>query len=409
MGPRFIRRFTDDISAIAGANNQVAVVTRFGGSYTAEPSVSFTGQGFTSAALVRYTATGDLQGSSLFDATGFCDMRGLAFDGNNVIVAGFTLGTQSIPAYGACSIATNRQDPIAISVDLAGTQTLVAHWIASGANAQAWTVAVMPDRTLSMAGIYGANLAFGAIPAPAAGTDPNTWVARSTLATPTDATWSAGFSAALEIHPAHIAASGDDLCVLGAHRGAVTVFGSSLAYVGGYDAWIARVDGSGNPRFVRAFGSTANEPSFGNKAAVAALADGSCIASVEAPGDVVASGSTYPVAGDLGFVIRYNADGSVAWTRRFPSQTYITLVGSRLIGAYTEGGEVLVVEIDPTGANDRLLGTIGGGGVQSALELVQIGPNAVAIQVVSTGELTFGATTFDTGAASTRAVAVLDI
>lgn len=289
-----------------------------------------------------------------------------------------------------------------------GTQSLAAHWIASGGNAQAWTMALMPDRTISMSGIYAVDLAFGPNAVPTAGVDPNVWVARTTLATPTDAKWSQGFSSTFEIHAAHVASAGDELCVLGAHRGAVTVFGTALPYVGGYDAWVARVDGAGNPIYVRAFGSTANEPSFGNASSLVGLADGSCIATVTAPGDVTANASSYPWAGNPGFVIRYAADGSIAWTRRFPSAVYVTQVGSRLIAAYTNAGDVTIIELDTAGTNDKLLGVIEGAGTQTAEEIVRIGPYAVAIQLTTTGELVFGNTSFMT-AAAVRAVAVLDI
>lgn len=409
VGPRFIRQTSDDFISIAGANNEVALVSSFSGSFTAEPSVDFMGQGFTSSGFVHYNAAGDLVASALLDATGFCDMRAIAFDGADVIVGGFTLGTQSIPAYGACSIATNRQDPIAIKINPSGAQSIIAHWAASDGNAQAWTLAVMPDHTVSMSGIYAVNLSFGATAAPMAGIDPNTWVARSTLTSPTMSTWGQGMSSTSEIHAAHVASAGDELCVIGAHRGSnVTVFGTLLAYVAGYDAWVARVDGVGNPRYVRAFGSAANEPSFGNLTSIVALADGSCIATANAPGDVTANATQYPWGNDPGFVIAYAGDGSVAWTRRFPSAVYIAQLGSRLIATYTQAGDAIVVELDTAGTNDKILGVIAGAGTQSAEEIAQIGPNAVAIEVSTTGELVFGNTTFTT-AAVVRAVAVLDI
>jgi hypothetical protein len=47
--------------------------------------------------------------------------------------------------------------------------------------------------------------------------------------------------------------------------------------------------------------------------------------------------------------------------------------------------------------------------MQTPTEVAAIGPDAVAITLTSEGALTFGATTFDTGATIVRAVAVLGI
>jgi hypothetical protein len=84
----------------------------------------------------------------------------------------------------------------------------------------------------------------------------------------------------------------------------------------------------------------------------------------------------------------------------------LTMIGDRIIGAFANSGDVIVLEVDPTGANDRMLGVVGGAGTQTLRELTAIASDAVAITVSNTGELTFGSTTTMTTA---RAIAVLGI
>jgi hypothetical protein len=399
----------------------VAIAALFQNTFTADPNVAVTGNAFTSSVLVRYGADGAHTLTSVFDSNGFCELRAIALDDDAVVLSGSTQGTLSVPQYGACSIATNRQDPVAIRVDAQGTQTLVSHWVANAQNAQTWAMTAMADGTFTLFGIYSGGLTIGANVLPTAQADPNAWIAR-TAATPSDATWSEGLSAALQIHPSKIATSGDDVCIVGAHQGAVSLFGTAVPYVAGYDAWVARLDGSGNDRFVRGFGSTGNEPSFGNETSLVALPDGGCLAAIVSPADITLDATTYAVADGRGFVVRFAADGSVAWARRTFTDPMITMVGTRILGAFTVSGtvmigstpyiaqgssDVVVVELDPTGANDRLLGSVTGTGAQTARELVAIGPDVVAVTVSSSGgTLEFGS---NTSASNTRAVAVLGI
>ena len=274
VGPRWLRTLTDRGSAVAGNNGEVVIVSTFITDFGAEPNVVLHGNGFDSSALVHYGADGSLLGTQLFDATGFCEMKGIALFGDDIYVTGETIGTQTIPAYGACSIATSRQDPIVIRVDPQGQQTLVTHWTASAQNAQTWAMAPLTDGTFALFGAYSGGLEIGGTNLPAAQTDPNSWIARTSTMSPTDSGWSYGLVSASEIHPGKVAASGDEVCAVGAHHGAVTLFGTAVPYLSGYDTWVARLDAAGNPRFVRGFGSTGNESNFGNETSVVALADG---------------------------------------------------------------------------------------------------------------------------------------
>lgn len=406
IGPRWIRTFTDRGSAVAGKNGEVALVSTFVTDFGAEPNVVLHGNGFDSSALVHYAADGSLLGTQLFDATGFCEMKGIALFGDDIYVTGETVGTQTIPAYGACSIATNRQDPIVIRVDAQGQQTLATHWTASAMNAQTWAMAPMPDGTFALLGAYSGGLKVGATTLPAAQTDPNTWLARTATTAPTDGGWSYGLVSTNEIHPGKIAAAGEETCVVGAHHGPVTLFGVTVPYTSGYDTWVARLDAAGNPKFVRGFGSPANESNFGNETSVVALADGGCLVGIVGDGDITVDSVVYPFSAGRGFVARFAADGSVVWARRMYDDPMLTVIGDRIIGAFGSSGDVIVLEVDPSGANDRMLGTVAGAGTQTVRELSAIGPDAVAITVSNTGELTFGPTTITTSA---RAVAVLGI
>jgi len=408
MGPRWITKFTDDgSSTVIGRNGELALLSRFTGTFNADPAVSLTAQGYISTALVRFDATGTPLYSTVLDSDGFCDMRAAVLDGDVAYVAGFTQGTQAIPAYGACSVVTNRQDPIAIKIDSQGNQTVVAHWTASGANAQAWYLALMPDHTLTLSGIYSSGLMIGPYAMPAGITDPSYWIAR-TSSTATDAAWAKGFTAGVEIHSGPVASDGNDVCVMGSHSGSTTVFGSVLTYVGNYDEWVARVDGGGTAKFVRSFGSPGLEGSF-EDGTIIALADGGCLAAIRSSGDITLDTGTYPASQGGGLLVRFAPDGTITYARRFATEPSMAFVGARLITAYADTGDTHVVEVNLQGGADNELAVIGGAGTQTPFEVAAVGPDAVAITLTTVGALSFGTTTFDTGATTMRAVAVLGI
>jgi hypothetical protein len=422
-GPRWIKKFgTGSKSHAAGVRGEVAVVGSFsGGSFAADDNVALTGQAYISTAYVRYSATGDVMQTALFDATGFCDMRGIAIDGEDVVVAGYTEGTSTMPALGACSMATNRQDPVVLRLAPDGTQSLVGHWVASGTNAQAWNVARLADGSFVVSGIYGGTLAIGT-GFPTTTIDPSGWLVRtSASSTSGDAVWAEGVHGATEVHGGPIATAGMDTCTIGAFSGAVSIFGTQMQSVGGHDAWVARIDETGIATYVRAIGSVAAESDY-DGGSVAARDDG-CTVGVVAPGDVTLDAVTYPVTDGAGIVVQYRDDGTVKWARRLPAEPFIAYVGDRLFVAvevtgtlsiggtpYTaEGKDAVVLELDDTGAILGLAGVVGGAGDQTPSELVAIGPDALAITVTTRGALRFGDASFDTATATARAVGALGI
>lgn len=422
VGPRWIKRVGSASIAIGidGEDGEVAVVQRFSSTFSADDGIALTGAGFQSSAFIRYNADGSVERAVSLDATGFCDLREVAVDGTDSIVAGLTIGTMTIPAYGACSIATNRQDPLAIRIAADGTQTVVAHWTASGSNAQGWGITQLANGSFVLNGIYGGDLMTD-MALPTAQADPNAFVAR-TDGTVTGAAWSRALTAAVEVHAGPIDSSGQSTCMVGAHRGPVTLLGVAVPHVGGYDAWVIRVDDSGAASFVRGIGSAGNEPSFSNDSSVVALPDDGCAIGIEAPGDVTIDAATYLASDGIGLLVRLDSTGNVVTAARLPSAPFLAGVGDRLIGALSvsapltiggqvftpDGADIVVVEL-AGGVPERLLGVIGGAGDQSVDKIGAIGPDAVAVSGTSTGALSFGTSAFDSGAATVRVVAALGI
>lgn len=422
VGPRWIKRIgtANSRMGLDGAAGEVAVVQRFNSTFSADDGIALTGAGFESSAFIRYNADGSVERAVTLDATGFCDMREVVVDGTDSIVAGLTIGTMTVPAYGACSIATNRQDPIAIRIAADGTQTIVAHWTASGSNAQGWGIAQLADGSFVLNGIYSADLVIDTA-LPSAQADPNAWVAR-TDGTVTSAAWSRGLPAAVEVHAGPIDSDAQSTCVVGGHRGPVTLFGVVVPHAGGYDTWVARLDDAGAASFVRGIGSTANEPSFSNDSSVVALPDQGCVVGIEAPGDVTLGTTMYPASAGIGLLARFDSAGDVTAGARLPSAPFLARVGDRLIGAFSlaaplsigaqlfapDGRDVVVVEV-VDGSPAVLLGVIGGAGDQAVDRIAAIGPDAVALSGPSAGALAFGTSGFDSGASTVRFVAALGI
>jgi hypothetical protein len=377
--------------------------------------------GFISTAFIRYDASGNVKRAVTLDSDGFCDMRDAIIDGPDTIVSGLTSGTNPLPVYGACGISTNRQDPVAIKIADDGTQTVVAHFLAGGANAQGWRVAPFSDGSLAMAGIYASALTV-ASPLPTAMTDPSAWIGRSNPGTPTVGAWGIGLTNTVEIHAGPLAVRDDGTCAMGAFRGPTTLFAAAVPYVGGYDTWVAHLSSTGTADFVRGVGSTADEPSFDNDNSIVALPGGGCAIGIQANGDVTFDATTYPVSAGSGLLLELGANGALTRGTRFPSPPALAMIGDRLFAAFTvtapytvgtqthtpQGSDVLIIERG-NGAPDRLRGVVGGTGTQLAFDLFEAAPDALGIVVETSGPLAFGATTFDSGGTTVRTVGVLGI
>ena len=423
VGPRWMRAFGvgSRLSGHGGGGGEVAVVQTFAGTFTTD-GVSLTGMGFSSTAFIRYDAVGAIERAVTLDASGFCEMKAAIVDGDDTILAGLTLGTTTVPAYGACSIATNRQDPIALRIAADGTQSVVVHWTASGANAQAWTAAPLSDGSLVMSGIYSDGLTIAG-PLPTAMADPNAWVARSNPASPTVGAWAFGLSANVVVQGARVSVAEDGLCAIGAFAGPATLFGTAVPHVGGFDAWVTHISSSGAVDYVRGVGSPANESAYEGNSSILALPEGNCTLGIEAPGDVTYDGTMFPVSGGPGLLLELAANGALRKGARFPATPRLARIGNRSFVAFgvsapytvgdqvhmPDGTDVLIIERNIDAQTDRLVGVVGGAGTQQALELFEVAPDALGIAVRNTGKLVFGAASLDSGASDIRAVGVLGI
>ena len=421
-GPRWIAKYDNVVNTkLAGANGEVAAVASFVNTFAGD-GINLTGVGLVSTAVLRYDAAGTLVDSYALEADSSCDLRDVVVDGSDIVLGGFAKTNTALPQYGLCGVVTSRQTPLIFRIDKMRQQTLVAQWTSSGNNAQGWDLVRLPDDTFVMGGIYSQDLTIGSNVLPTATADPSLFLARTKPGATTDATWSRGIAQPSIIYAGPMSADGDEICLLGAHMGNVTVFGTALPYVGSADAFVARIDSSGNPKFVRAIGSPANE-SYSDDGAIIALPDGGCAVGITAAGDVTLDGTNYAVTQGMGMGIRFSATGAVVNARRFPNDIYVTNVGNRIIALervdsnitigttpyVAEASDVLLVELGATAQDDILLAAVHGAGTQDNFKLATVAPDAVAFIVTTNGQLTFGSTSFDTGATQVRAIGVLGI
>jgi hypothetical protein len=209
---------------------------------------------------------------------------------------------------------------------------------------------------------------------------------------------------------------------MGAFRGPVTLLGTALPYVGGYDTWVAHVAADATVQFVRGIGSTGDESSFESASWIAALPNGACALGIIAPGDVTFDGTTMPASQGPGLMVVLASDGSLARWYRFPSAPAVVVVGDQVHVAFAvnatttvggqvytpDGSDVLIIALG-AGVPDRIVGVVRGAGDQTILDLFEVAPDALGIAVRTNGTLEFGATTFDTGATTVRAVGVLGL
>ena len=426
-GPRWLRGFGPAISGsaigtmVTGTGGEVVAVKGFTTSLAIE-GMTLTGQSpFGSGAVVRYDAAGAIVSTSILDATGYCEPRGVAMRGDDVLVTGLTIGTTANAAFGACSVVTDRQDPFVVRVERGGPQHLAAHWSAGGANGQGWRVAPMADATMVMSGIYGDQLTIGS-PLPTALVDPSTFMVRFMEALPFGV-WAFGLtSAASPIYPGPLATDGNDICTVGAFNAPVTLFGQALPHRGAFDAWVTRLDASGTPRWIRAIGSTGDESSFA-ESAIASAPGGGCTVAILSNGDLTADSRSFPLADGPAVVLHLDATGTVIGGLRLPAVPKLATIGSRLYVAFdvaapfTAGGfsytpmgvDVIIVEIDLATGAPRSVGVLGGAGDQHLWSLAAIAADALAIGARSRGELVFGDMASNSGGADIDIVAVIGL
>jgi hypothetical protein len=425
-GARWIHAFgpTDSggffATLVAGVDGEVVAAKRFQGTLGVDGAILLGASPYGSTAVVRYDANGSFVSSSVLDSNGYCEPRHITMRGDDALVTGLTIGTTTDPTLGACSIATNRQDPYALRVERSGQQHLAGHWGATGANAQGWWSTPLSDGTIATSGIYGVNLTVGT-PLPTATVDPSMFIARYNEGSPAPVWAYGGTSPSSQIHPGPMAPDGNDVCAMGAFNAPITLFGTPLSNVGNFDVWVARLDPSGTPRWIRAIGSPAEESNFGDSS-IAIAPGGGCFISFGAPADLTVDSMSFPVAGGSSLLLELDGSGALVRGYRLPVRLILATAGGRLYGAgelstpftsgavsYTPtGSDVVVFELTASGFV-RVVGSLGGAGGQRLQSFAAIAGDALAVSASSTGQLVFGSMMSNSGASTIDVAGVLGL
>ncbi len=199
--------------------------------------------------------------------------------------------------------------------------------------------------------------------------------------------------------------------------GASSLFGNNVGDAGGIDAWVARLDPTGTPRFVQLLASPADD----TPDSVLATADGGCLVTVRA-GDLAIGGTTLPASGGPAALLHFDATGALVTGVRLPVHLQVVELGGQLYGAFdtstpvTIAGKTFtpsgigagVIALDETGPT-ALLAVIDGTGNETVAQLASVGPDALAVAVLATGEVQFGTHTVNLGATQYVAIAVLGL
>ncbi|HEY1816058.1 MAG TPA: hypothetical protein VGG74_27110 [Kofleriaceae bacterium] len=404
---------------VAGTQGEVAVAETFVASTTIAGS-ALTGQAmYESWGLVWLDGSGAPASSSVLDSTSVCELRALASAGSGVIAAGIAESGATMPALGACAIATARQDGVAISVATDGGQALEAHLASSSMNDQSWHAAAFGDGTIAADGIYGAAGTLGSQMLPSTTSDENAWFARVDPTTG-EPRWVTTVTTADDDYAGPIDADGDELCMMGSFSNTVTVLGTQLTSAGGTDEWVARVDATGAPKFVRQIGTTGAE-STTMSLAIVATADGGCTASFDAGGDLVLDTMSLPLADGPAVLLHFGPTGALSAGQRLAEVpilarvaggTYAAMPCTRpceLGGAtYTPvASDVAIFTLDDALEATPIAAVTGG--VSALYAFAGVPPDALAIGFSFTAATTFGATVLPDQAMAENAIAVLGV
>jgi hypothetical protein len=405
-GPRYLIELDANATApaIAGKQARVAVLEGFQGATTVA-GTALSGQAmYSSSGLVWLDPTGTASRSTVMDSTSVCQIRtlGNAATGDGVLAAGLSQAGTTTPAYGPCAIATGHQDGIAIAIDAAANQSLVADVVSQTFNIQTWFAAGYADGSVALTGIYGGGGMLGSASLPMTTSDENPFLARLDPATHV-ARWALAVTTTDSTGAGPIDTDGDDLCATGQFSGNMTVFGTPLTSAGMRDAWVARLDRDGNARFVRNLGSTGQD-SVGSNASIVATSDGGCTLAAPIAGDVSIDSFSLPVAEGPVVVVRFDATGKATAATRMGGPFQLVHLGDRLYGAlacsgaackladttYTPvGSDIAIATLDPA-LHPTVVAALTGGAA-ALVELTAIPPDAVAIAFTSSAATTFGA------------------
>ena len=420
LGPRYMRVLDNNASnaLVAGYGGDVAVVESFT-TTTTIAGKTIDGQAqYGSSGLVWFDATGTPGITSTLDSTSTCAIRQLASANQAVISVGYAQAGAAMPAYGACAIATGHQEGVAIQIGPDGAQQLGAHVVSSTFNTQTWFAAQFADGTLAVSGVYGGVAMIGTTALPAAGNDENEFYARIDPGTGMPS-WTTALVSSNEIEAGPLDTYGDDACLIGSFSGTVTVLGTQLTALGSNDDWLARVDGTGAPRWVQQIGTTGNEGTPG-AISVTATADGGCTAAVAAGGDLTIDAMSLPLAEGPAVLLHFDATGALVAGSRTPAAVQLARIADAVYGAiactqpctvggatYTPvGSDIAVFSISDQGIGSVVAGIAGG--ATSLVELVAIPPDALALTFVAQSQTTLGSLSISPPA-SANALAVIGV
>lgn len=409
LGPRWavdLGTTQDGRLGVSGTLGELVVSLNFVTSRVVGDATLLGQSPFGSEGVVRFDGAGAVRATSVLDSRGICDARNLAAYGDGVMALALTISTEAASELGACAVQTNRQDPIVLAVAPDGAQALLAHGVASGANAQAWHGAELSDGSIVITGVYSAGLAFGATMLANAEGDPNSFVARVRPGQ-AEPLWAHSITGPSMMDAGPVAADGTDVCVIGERAGDALVLGAALPTSASTDTWVARVDAAGTARWVRLLASD-DEDATDLTSAVIATPDGGCLVALGTAGDLAIGALSLPRSDGQAVVVAFDATGTATGGFRLPNQLGLARVGTRLYGAFTvdadltindelyepDGADVVVVEL-VDGKPVRVVGEVIGAGDQYFEGLAAIGNGALAIGVRSRGEFQFGDTTFD--------------
>ena len=392
-GARYLIELDANTAApvIAGKRGRVAVLEGFQGATTIA-ATALTGQAANaSSGLVWLDPSGAAAASTVLDSTSVCQIRTLGNTnaGDGVLAAGFTQAGTTTPAFGPCAIASGHQDGISIAVDAAAGQSLVADVVSQTFNIQTWFATGYGDGDVALTGIYGGGGMLGSASFPATSSDENPFLARVDPVTHMPR-WVLAVNSTDSMGAGPIDPDGDDLCATGQFSGNQTVFGTALTSAGLRDAWVARFDHDGHPRFVRALGS-ASQDSVGAGASILATSDGGCTLAAPIAGDVSIDNFALPVAQGPVVVVRFSATGvATAALRTGPLQ--LAHLGDRVFAAlpcsgmtctlanltYTPSGDdIVIASLDPQLHATHVAAITGG--AKPLTQLVAIAPDALAV------------------------------
>ena len=276
--------------------------------------------------VAKLDRTGALLWSRSFGDSGeqFGSAVAVAPDGSIVIAGEFN---GSVDFGGGPLVSAGAEDIFVAKLDRDGGY-LWAQRFGDADSQTADAVALTSDGGVVLAGHFDGTLELTAEPLTSAGGQ-DILVLR--LAADGAVVWARRFGDADTQLPAAVAVAADDsIALVGRFSGVLEIGGATLASAGGYDAFVAKLAGDGQPLWAKRFGDA--ETQFGN--AVALLPDGSVAVGGQFSGTLDLGGSVLTSAGGYdAFVAVFDGAGGYRWSQRSGES------GDQLVAALAVGSD----------------------------------------------------------------------